>query len=233
MGKASRTLGQQRPPPGVYRDDPNRDDAASQSSAMSLHEGIDFHEPEEPLPPYTDEPDLNESAANTTETGESYNARLDDGLKVDGQTIWRDDNKGATFTLLSPTLSTDPKELVKYVRSLTSNPPRAFIWVHGEHTETRGDGKDKKKEKKVDFDIKFDVTETIHRPTKYNERGEVISSPGWSSLQLAMDGSKMYRGTLLKVRKKNINADPENFDREHYLEEACHLFCASGSKLKS
>ena len=39
--------------PGVYRDDPDRDDAASTSSAVLLE---DIEYPEDELPPYTDEP---------------------------------------------------------------------------------------------------------------------------------------------------------------------------------
>jgi hypothetical protein len=40
--------------PGVYRDDPDRDDAASSSSAVLL-EDIDYP-PDEELPAYSDEP---------------------------------------------------------------------------------------------------------------------------------------------------------------------------------
>ena len=45
--------------PGVYRDDPDRDDAASTSSAVLLGD-IDY--PEEELPSYTDEPNAVPSA---------------------------------------------------------------------------------------------------------------------------------------------------------------------------
>lgn len=48
MGKPS-----QPHQPGVYRDDPDRDDAASTSSAVLLGD-IDY--PDEELPSYTDEP---------------------------------------------------------------------------------------------------------------------------------------------------------------------------------
>ena len=46
--------------PGVYRDDPDRDDAASTSSAVLLGD-IDF--PDEELPSYTDEPESNAGVA--------------------------------------------------------------------------------------------------------------------------------------------------------------------------
>lgn len=45
--------------PGVYRDDPDRDDAASTSSAVLMGD-IDF--PEEELPAYSDEPNVTTSA---------------------------------------------------------------------------------------------------------------------------------------------------------------------------
>ena len=59
MGKANQAS---RPPPGVYRDDPDRDDAASTSSAVPLR-SVDFHDeennyPDAELPAYEDVPSI-------------------------------------------------------------------------------------------------------------------------------------------------------------------------------
>lgn len=55
MGKPSVT----KPPPGVYRDDPDRDDAASVSSAVLL-EDVEYND--EDLPSYSDLPHLPQDA---------------------------------------------------------------------------------------------------------------------------------------------------------------------------
>ena len=231
MGRTSRVFGQQGPPPGVYRDDPDRDDAASQSSAMSLHEGIEFHESDEPLPPYSDDPASSAFPTPPSEP-EGLHTVLDDvQVNPDGQLIYKKDKKGATETWLSPTLSTDPKELQKFVNFQTKRPPRAYIWLHGEHTESSGNGKDKKKEKKIDFDIMFNVTDTIARE-KRNERGEV-AVPGWSSVSTVDPVLKTYRGSILKKTGWKGTPDGEAAPEAAPLEEWCHLFCASSSKLKS
>jgi hypothetical protein len=58
MGKPSL----QPPQPGVYRDDPDRDDAASTSSAVLMGD-IDY--PDEELPSYTDEPNVGDAPVPT------------------------------------------------------------------------------------------------------------------------------------------------------------------------
>lgn len=59
-----------RPPPGIYRDEPDRDDAASTSSAVPMG-SVDFHEennyPDSELPAYEDVPST--SAAPIASTG--------------------------------------------------------------------------------------------------------------------------------------------------------------------
>lgn len=229
MGKSSRPLGQQRPPPGVYRDEPDRDDAASQSSAISLHEDILAESSGEVPPPYSDGPNTQE-AVSTHAHGQLRALDLD-SVGNEGEIITKSDNKGSTTTWLTNELTSDPVRLQDFAISQTLNRPRAFIWLHGEHTESQGDGNKTKKVKKADFDIKLDVTDTISR-RKLDEEGRVVV-PEWSSLWTVDQNIKTYRGTILQGRGKKRGGDPENGNNKPTLEEWCHLFCASNSKLKS
>ena len=54
-----------KPPPGVYRDDPDRDDAASTSSAVLLDEIEESAEPG--LPAYEDVPALRPAGSQESE----------------------------------------------------------------------------------------------------------------------------------------------------------------------
>ena len=81
----ARHLQSQKPPPSVYHDDPNRDDAASISSALSLrdHAFLDNSDNEEP-PSYTDEP-----GGRTASNGKELSPALghDWGLLVDLESL--------------------------------------------------------------------------------------------------------------------------------------------------
>ena len=231
MGKSSRVFGQQRPHPGIYRDDPDRDDAASQSSAMSLHSNIDFDESNETPPPYSDEPiSITAAASSTNLLGESLPVNPE-VLNPDGRLIKHCDKKGSTSTWLSPTLTNDPSLLQKFVNHQKRVTPEAYIQIRGEHYESKGQGKDKKKETKVDFDIKLNVSSTIKPGEARDQEGRTVVTE--SRIVTAGNDTKTYRGTVLKTTHKKKRPDLEGAPEKPTLEEWCHLFCASSSKLKS
>ena len=221
-----RVFGQQKPAVGVYRDEPDRDDAASQSSAMSLHEDVDFRRAEDEAlpPPYSDDPDA------APDSGAALVAGDEDSLPGNvepGQFVQKQGAKGSAHTWLSTTHTSDPVLLQKFVNDRIYACPMPTITIHGEHTETRDDGKNKKKEKKVDFDIRLDVTNTISRRRTHS------SEPMWAEVSTVENAYKTYRGTISKSMDKRSRADTESAREKPSLEEWCHLFCASSSKLKS
>ena len=230
MGKSTRVFGQQAPPPGIYRDEPDRDDAASQSSAMSLHSNIDFDESDETPPPYSDEPTIittPSSSSNLLEDSLAVNPEI---MNPEDRLIKHCDKKGSTSTWLSGTLTTDPRLLQQFVNHKKKVCPEAYITIRGEHYESKGQGKDKKKETKVDFDIKLDVTSTISPGEILDPNGRTAAE---SRIVTAGNHTKTYRGTVLQTLPKKSRADMEGAHEKPTLEEWCHLFCASSSKLKS
>ena len=221
MGRAKMTS---KPPPGVYRDEPDRDDAASTSSAVSLRDHVEMED--EDLPPYTDNPDV--EIGNPGEASE---------LVESGADTWtHNDHKGSTFTQLSHTRTTDPVALLRYIIREAAHPPRPYIRIVGHHTETRCTANNKnEKTKVIDFDINIDITETIVQAC--GVRFEVNLAPVRSSIhgrvRVIENGEKGYRGGRTKSTASRFKADVEATQVAPSLEEWCHLFCASNSKLKS
>lgn len=233
MGK---TFAQSRHTPGVYQDDPDRDDAASMSSAISMRENIfDDEDLDQNPPPYTDDTAVvSEGASGENETAdeESWLRQPQGDLDREIEEWVDEDARGTKYTRLSPTLTTDPVALKAYIERMSSIRPQAYIHVRGDHTETQREGNNKKTVKKVDFSVKFDVTDTISR--RAAEAGTYRANvPEWSKLQIVGNDRKTYRGGLFKSVDKRFRADVEETQVVPSLEEWCHLFCASSSKLKS
>ena len=216
MGQAKAQ--KQRP----HRDTANFDDAASTSSAMSLHSNIAPADADVDIdsapPPYSD----NESAPLITGAAPSSEPPADLDSKVEH---WVSENwKGSSYTRLSPTLTTDPHALEKYIRWEAQQQPRAYIRVSGHHMETHKNRDNGSKTERVeDFEFKADVKDTFG----HNPDGE------WNYMQTASNFDKTYRGTLLKTRPKKRRTDHENAPSRPSLKEWCHLFCASSAPLKS
>ena len=233
---SSRIFGQKArpapPPPGVYRDDPNRDDSAS-ISAMSLHSNVGLADTEEDdlLPPYTDNPRSTDLGANVRPNTLPQSDFQD---YTGEEVIVRHDTKGSATVILSKLQTTDAAALESFVKAQVQVNPAAWIWLHGEHTQKNGTDKNKKKDKVIDFDIKIDVTDTISRRAQImsGENGE-IGEPEWSYLRIADNLEKRYRGSLFKSVNKRTRQDPEGQALVPTLQEWCHLFCANTSTLKS
>jgi hypothetical protein len=222
--------------PGVYRDDPDRDDAASMSSAVLLTEqealeGYNDDTADDDLPPYTDE-----GASVITEPRSEYpitHSRqrprtLDATIKQ-----WtHEDKKGSRYYRLSPSLTTDPVALQQYIEYECSVAPRCFIKIEGWHWEkTKGNNGKTKKERATDFDFKIDVSNTISRQNVSPQQW--LEVPEWNSIFLVGGEEKCYRGGRTKSTKSSFKADVEATHGKESLELWCHMFCASSSKLKT
>lgn len=233
MGKPG--LQQAKPASSVYHDDPTRDDAASTSSAMLLRDTvpIDASELDEAdLPPYTE--------TSTGLTGLPFSAPTltsailpppDLDPCIEARTDY--DAKGSTYTRLSPTLSVDPVALRAYIEYQATQSPRAYARLYGEHVETRGSGSDKKKNRVVDFDVLVDLSETVSRRFVGPGCEMPVGDVEWGELRVVDNARKVYRGGMMKSVDERFRADIEFTRETQSLEEWCHLFCASGSVLKS
>ena len=199
-----RMKGNQKSLPGVYRDDPDRDDAASTSSAVALRDHAPFVEEDqedgydEP-PAYSDESDvLHTELDGNIRSGQSAPRTLD--AKIEEWTI--EDKKGSTYTRLSSSLTTDPVALKEYILYQASVIPTAYIQIHGQHTESSpASQKEKKKQVVVDFCFKINVTDTIALSYGSNHQGEV---PEKATLQTLDNGLKAYRGTPGEAQSEGI-----------------------------
>ena len=216
-----------KPPPG-YPDELDRDDEASTSSAIPLRENIGLLDPDEPdLPSYSEAafPSVIEESADDSypQPPQDLDPEVESWINVDYQ--------GSNYTRLSNTLSTDPVALKAYIEYQALISPAAYVRICGHHTETRGTGDKKKKHRVVDFDLKLDATDTISR--RNARLGRVSNTAEWSYLHIIDNDRSTYRGTRLKTVNKQFRADIEDTHPTASLEEHCHLFCASSSKLKS
>lgn len=211
----------------AYRDDSDRDDGASTSSAVLLREQAHI-EDDQDLRPYTDEEPQNQI--------QQAQLPLPSELRtLDAKVVEHShtDARGSIITRLSPSLTADPVALQTYIEAQSRLCPRASIHVKGTHWEnqsTGGNNNGKKKVQVVDFDFDIDVTDTILRSRPEPGRFELANE--WTVLSLVDHGRKAYRGGIIKSRGKKSSVDPEGGAPGPTLQEWCHLFCASGSKLK-
>ncbi|MCJ1398158.1 hypothetical protein MMC11_001355 [Xylographa trunciseda] len=204
----------------LRRGSPDLDDAASASSAVLLRDH-DFLEHDSEPPPYAETPSDVDFVSSTPPT--DLDRVVEEYTHVD--------DKGSTRTRLSPTLTTDPVALEKYIRWTARQAPKATIRVRGTHHErerTKNNGAGKKVVV-VDFDVDIDASDTISRNFN-SQQGFVLEE--WSRLELLQEETKGYRGGRIKARGED-SRDTEARRIGQTLNEWCHLFCASTSMLKS
>lgn len=136
----------------------DRPDDLPTSSSHSLH----TLDPEDHPPPYTDEPELTPSQSiPQTGTGQFIRplALPDSAYILPGATEIKPDDKRAATT--SPILSQDARVLYRAIRRQMKLPPRPILCIHGTHTETSNDGKNKKSNSVTDFQFQLDLAETM------------------------------------------------------------------------
>lgn len=199
------------------------------SSAMSLHSNIGYDDNDDngagELPPYTDDPSDVYAAPPDDVDSRSYDQAplMRDSKITETKNV---DQKGTRLVRLSPVLTTDPIALKAYILGQSKHELQAQIAISGTHESTRRTSDNKtKKETVTDFSFYIDVTDTISRRRQ--------QQACWSALEIVSNDRKTYRAGILKSRDKRFRADVEATHETASLEEWCHLFCASSSKLKT
>ncbi|KAL8667707.1 MAG: hypothetical protein Q9202_000562 [Teloschistes flavicans] len=193
MGKVASS----KPPPGVYRDDPDRDDAASTSSAV-LMEDVEY--PDSDLPAYQDVPPVAGTIQSQYHETQSYLIQPD----LPKSHLSRDET---TTTTHYPLYSQDAAFLGQMVHDQAKYPPTFTARMVGTHAETR---RTKEKEEKVtvtDFDVRLDMTHLLvpsaMTPPNLLRNGYETPSPG----------VKAYRG----YRTKTASATESAEDADSYM----------------
>ena len=213
-------MGRADSPPLVYQDDAY---AASASSAISLQDHNYGFEDEGP-PAYSDLPETGQGNNDAVDLPQFHPCHPNDPeLSSVYDHVSRSrvvkGYKGSTTTLLSQTLTSDPKELQRLLRSETSYRPDPLVRMVGTHTETRYREKKEEKVQVTDFDITLSMQDLL--------------SPVWRRSRVAENAQKTYRGGVIKGTDPRIKAHPEATHLVPSLEEWCHRFCASSAGVKS
>jgi len=193
-------------PPGVYRDDPDRDDAASISSAVLLG---DMDYPEEEPPSYSDIPAVNAGPFTESEP----QSRLI-GPPLPFATLSSDKT---TTTCLFPNYSESASDLRAMLLEQSKYPPIFQVRLHGTHTETIR-RKDNKTEKNniTDFDIRLQLTHLI------------FTHPSNHYIETAPDSLSAHRGG----RTKTTTPSPSSEDND-ILSSWCRLYVENPASVKS
>lgn len=204
--------------PGVYRDDPDRDDAASTSSAVLLGD-IDY--PDEELPSYTDDPD-----AVPTQRGQFPTAPTVPRMSwycppPDLPFSTRDNIDGTEFRTRFPDYSTNAETLLQMIREQASYPPTYHVLLNGTHTETVRNGNKETKNKITDFFIKINITHLLTPRIGVN-----------GLLELLPDNKRGYRGGRIPGFKPTVGiSDVENQPDE--LKSWCEAYVNNPAGVKS
>ena len=209
-----------RTPAGVYRDDPDRDDAASTSSAVPMD---DMEYPDSDLPAYEDVPPpmgLTESDYPETLSCASIQAifslltllicrcRYLIHPTLPQSQLSHDET---TTTTHYPLYSQDATILGKMIKDQSKYPPIFTARIIGTHTETRRD-KEKQEEIAVtDFDIRLDMTHLLvpdsATPHTLRNREPKVSS----------SRCKAYRGSRAKITASPDQAEDADAYMQSYI----------------
>ena len=216
-----RVKDQQIPPTGVYRDEPDRDDAASTSSAVPLRDRVVLGDEslpfEDDLPPaYSG--DFIENPDSSGPRRDSLDYLPDEVLSIYPKQC-QEDAKGSRSAVLSSRLTSDPGALRDYMLFQSRTEPGPWVRMLGTHTETRRDNKKEEKFKVTDFDIKISLS------------GLVL--PSSRKTTVVENAYKTYRGGRMRTVALGFKADVEASHRAPTLEEWYHRFCASSARVKT
>lgn len=209
MGKAK---DYQKPSVGVYRDQPDRDDAASISTAVPLRDHVQLLND---LPPaYSDD----STQADSHPRRDSLE-HLPDEVLIGYKKHWHKDAKGSTTTVLSSLLTSDPEALREYMLYQSRVEPDPTVRMTGTHTETRRDNKKEEKVKVTDFDITISLSGLLE-PLK--RRTTIVDN-----------GNRTYRGGRMRTVAPGFKLDVEASHTAPQIGEWYHRFCASSASVKS
>ncbi|RFU28761.1 hypothetical protein B7463_g7588, partial [Scytalidium lignicola] len=202
--------------PGVYRDDPDRDDAASTSSAMLMGD-IDY--PEEQLPAYSDDPNPVNSQALPASHQDPNVIRLPPTLPVSSES-----SDQLEVRSLCPAFSSSDGALEDMLREQALYPPRYYVELFGTHTETRRQSGKEKKERVTDFHIKIDITNTLSKNP---------GQQGGFNYTHSLEGfEKGYRGGILKSLTPTLTPEELEESGTNQIGAWCHKFINDNSSTK-
>ncbi|RDW89270.1 hypothetical protein BP6252_01302 [Coleophoma cylindrospora] len=175
---------------GVYRDEPDRNDAASTSSAVLLGD-IDSY-PEEDLPAYSDVPAVPRKVA--------QNVPLENMTPV-SIPFSTSDSFCETIWTNFPDYSKHADTLEQMIRQQSMFPPVYWMYIHGTHTETVKQGNKESKNKIVDFFIRINLTHLL------------TTTPGLdveNHIEMLEDNRRGYRGGILPKVSPNVSDTEES-----------------------
>ncbi|KAF4630823.1 hypothetical protein G7Y89_g7321 [Cudoniella acicularis] len=209
--------------PGVYRDEPDRDDAASMSSAVLLDDIDSF--PDEELPAYEDEP--SQSALLPGAAAPIIGSRVDPFRTIQ---IFPPDLPFSThganseeFRTRFPDYSTDPQTLSTMIQEQARFPPVYYVEISGTHTETRRSNNKETKDKITDFHFGINLTHLLLPTSQFPLH--TADAP----LELLSDNKRGYRGTKLP----SLNPTVADVEEESALMAWCQRYVLDKARVKS
>lgn len=202
----------QKPSAGIYRDEPEYDDAASTSSAVPLRDHVQLVDD---MPPaYSDDSTHNGSVSRRDSL-----ENLPDEVLLSNKKHWHKDAKGSKTTVLSSLLTSDPEALRDYMLYQSRVEPDPTIRMTGTHTEIRRDNKKEETVKVTDFDITISLSGLL----KPCERKTTIVD----------NANRTYRGGRTRTVAPGFKLDVEASHTAPQLGEWYHRFCASSASVKT
>lgn len=213
-------MGRTAPPTQSYRDDPD---------AVSLHTTPDDYN-------YDDAPEISGLPPSYADVEEESTAAARPIIQHITPSKWQfkhmDHNNVVmsrgkpqvchTQNIMDALCDADPQTLEQEVRALGHRAPNPFVYIMGTHKETTKRGDKKETRDVTDFRIVLSMK-------------EVLMKEHWSgipSLTTASNGEKTYRGTITKKRAPGVKQDIEVGSEAPTLQEWCHRYCASPSRLR-
>ncbi|KAH8652715.1 hypothetical protein BGZ60DRAFT_387661 [Tricladium varicosporioides] len=206
--------------PGVYRDEPDRDDAASMSSAVLLGDIDSF--PDEELPAYEDHPSSSSSAVPRPVASAGEDLSLSEFYYPPDLPFSTHGMNKEEFRTRFPNFSTSASQLEAMIQQQAKAPPPYFVHIHGSHTETRRNNNKETKDKVVDFDFSINLTEYIVPPGQFTR-----NTP--PPIELLPDNVRGFRGAIFP----SLNPNVADVEAQEALTSWCQRYVADKAKIKS
>lgn len=198
----------------------------------------------EDLPPYRDDPSMDDALSMHTTQGEQDDVpefsaahslaapprysdsepelpNIEDNPYANGPegVVWKA-NSGK-INVCHPAYDKNPVYLRECIRRWAREPPAIHVQILGTHNQKTKKGDKTENEKVVDFDMKLRLTEYFFTDTNYSR---------WTETIVVDDSIKTYRGTVLKSRGVN---PPEGLERAPpTMADWCEDYCESKATLK-
>ena len=128
------------------------------------------------------------------------------------------DGNGSKTTVISQSLSSDPKLLGEFISAQARLMPNPLVRMVGTHTETQERRKSEENTTVTDFDISISIADLL--------------APAWRRTKVVENGMKAYRGGRRKSIATGYKSDLESTRTAPRLEEWYHRFCASAASMK-